>query len=335
MKNILIVLLLVTTIAFAAVAVAQRKVLKDQATELIQTKARIAALEDELNQKSEAIAQVSLAEQKAAVLQKTVTETAAAAVEKSQQVEQLQQKLDAAKTNDMGSLIGTMLKDPKMKEMIKNQQKLYIGPIVTKSYGAFMQQMNLSPDQSAQLRELIENKMMVAANSGTSMLDSSLDASQRAEIAKQIKSDTEAYDQQIKEFLGDENYKAFQSYEKTVPDRLGVDQFGTAVAGTSPLSDAQQAQLIEAFSEERNNFKWSVDFNKQAPENGDYSALFSEAHINQFAQEQERLDQQCLARAQTILNEQQLKAYEEFRKTQREMQIAGMKIAAKMFGGGK
>jgi hypothetical protein len=335
MKNILIAIFIVATIAFGSVSVAQRKVLKDQALKLQQTEARVAALEKELKDKSESIERASLAEQKATVLQKTVAETAAAAVEKSQQVEQLQQKLDLAKTNDMGSLIGNMLKDPKMKDMIKASQKLYIGPMVDKSYGAFVQQMNLSSEQAAGLKDLLQKKMLVATDMGTSMLDSSLDAAQRAELTKQIKTETDAYDAQIKDFLGEQNYKSFQDYEKTVPDRMVVDQFSTQLGDSATLTSDQQSQLIQAMSDERNNFKWTVNFNDQKSSGGDLATMFTDENISRFAQEQEQFDQQFLTRAQTILGPDQLKAFEQFKKSQRDMQIAGMKIAAKMFGGTK
>jgi hypothetical protein len=341
MKNILVIFLLAISVALGGLCVVQQhklrarsQILEAQAAEIESAQARGDALEKELKEKSEKIENAALAEQKAAVLQKAVTESSAAAIEKSEQVEKLQQTLDDAKTNNLGSMISGLLKDPKMKEMIKNQQKLYIGPMVDKSYSALFQKLNLTPDQSATLKDLLEKKMMVGADVGTSMLDSSLDAAKRKELTNQIKTETEAFDTQIKEFLGSENYQAFQSYEKTVPDRMTLGQFNDQLtAGGTPMTSIQQDQLIQAMNEERSGFKWTVDLSQQNSAAKDLSSAFTEDNINRYVQEKERFDQQFLQRAQNILAPDQMKAFQDFQKGQLIMQKTSMQMAAKMFGG--
>ena len=81
----------------------------------------------------------------------------------------------------------------------------------------------------------------------------------------------------------------------------------------------------------RSNFKWTTDLSKPEMAKGDYAAVFSEENVNKFAQEKERLDQEVLTRAQQILTPEQLTAFQDFQKAQRQMQIAGMKMAAQMF----
>jgi hypothetical protein len=173
--------------------------------------------------------------------------------------------------------------------------------------------------------------MLAGTDAGMSLMDGSLDASQRADLAKQIKSQTDDYDAEIKQFLGDDNYSAFQSYEKTLPDRTNVSQFNDQLSGATTLTSDQQAQLIQAMSEERNNFKWTTDYNNQNPPNGDYSSMFTDDKLNQFTQEKEQLDQQILARVKQILTPEQLTSFEQFQTTQRQLQLAGMKMAAQMF----
>ena len=225
-----------------------------------------------------------------------------------------------------------MFKDPKMKEMIKSSQKAFMGPMLDKQYAALFQQLNLTPDQTAALKDLLQKKMSVGADAGMSMLDGSLDAAQRVDLAKQMKSETDDYDAQIKQFLGDDNYQVFQAYEKTTPDRMTVSQFSDQLSGSAtPLSSDQQQQLIQMMSDERNGFKWTADYNNKNPLNGDFASMFSEDKINQFAKEKDQLDQQILARAQQMLTPEQLASFQQFQTTQRELQIAGMKMAATMF----
>ena len=325
MKNILIAILLMVVTVLGAFGLHQQK-------QIAQTQAQLAAVQKQLQDRSEADENTALAEKKSKALQAALVETSAFADKKSKQAEQLQQSLTAAKTNNPLQGLGAMFKDPKMREMMKSQQKAFMGPMIDKQYAALFQQLNLTPDQTAQLKDLLQKKMLVGADAGMSMLDDSLDATQRAELTKQSKTQTEDYDAQIKQLLGNDNYQAFQTYETTTPDRTTISQFSDQLASSAtPLSPDQQSQLMQAMSEERNGFKWTIDYNNQNAANGDFTAMFTEDKINQFASEKERLDQQILARAQQILNAEQLKALEQFQSTQRQLQIAGMKMAAQMF----
>ncbi|HZL79350.1 MAG TPA: hypothetical protein VFC17_10905, partial [Candidatus Limnocylindrales bacterium] len=209
---------------------------------------------------------------------------------------------------------------------------MFMGPMIDKQYAALFQQLNLTPEQAATLKDLLQKKMLAGAGAGMSLMDGSLDAAQRADLTKQIKSETDDYDAQIKQFLGDENYPAFQGYEKTVPDRMTVSQFSDQLAGgASPLSNDQQQQLAVAMNDARTSFKWTTDYSNKNPSSGDYASMFSEDKINQFTQEKEQFDQQFLTRAQQILTPEQAAAFQQFQTAQRQLQIMGMKMAANMF----
>jgi hypothetical protein len=249
--------------------------------------------------------------------------------EKAKQAEKLQQSLAAAKkkdTNPFGEF-SKILENPAMKEMIKAQQKATIGPVIDKQYAEFFQQMNLTPEQWATMKELLEKKILAGLDAGLAMMDGSLYGAQRAELSKQAKSANDDADAQIKQFLGDENYKTFQDYEKTSPYRTAVGQFSDQLAGSAtPLSEDQQAQLIQAMSDEQSGFKFTKNFGNKNPANGDYAA-----RINQYAMEKEKLDQRVLARAQQVLTPEQAEAFQKYQTTQRTLQLAGMKAGAKMF----
>jgi len=334
MKNIILSILFVACAALAVVCFVQESKLQKQGAELAQSKQQLATLQTELKEKTDAIEAAKLSEVKNKILQQTLNESTTAAVEQSKKAEQLQQSLAEAKTNNPLHSISAMLKDPKMREMMKAQQKAVIGPMIAKQYGDLFTQLNLTPDQQANLKDLIEKRMLAGADAGVSMMDDSIDASQRADLVKQIKTQTDEVDSEIKEALGDQNYQAFQAYEKTVPDRMNVSQFNDQFAGTSSaLSADQQTQLIQAMSDARNNFNWTSGLNQQNPgANGDVASLLTDENIDKFTQEREQFDDQFLARAQQILTPEQLQAFKAFQATQRQMQIMGMKMAKQMLG---
>lgn len=333
MKNIILTVLALSCAALAIVAVEQQSRLHIANSQLAEKQRQLAATQAELKENSEAIENAKLSEAKAKILQQTLNESAAATVEESKKAEQLQQSLAAAKTNNALHGMAAMFKDPKMREMIKSQQKAVLGPMIDKQYGDLMKQLNLTPEQAVTFKDLLQQKLLAGSDSGMSMLDDSMDASQRADLAKQIKAQADSFDSQIKQFLGDDNYQAFQAYEKSVPDRMSVGQFSDQLAGTpTALSSDQQQQLIQAMSDARNNFKWTADLNLQNPgANGNMAAVLTENNINQFAQEREQFDQQFLSAAQKILSPQQFAAFEEFQNTQRQLQITGLKMASQMF----
>jgi hypothetical protein len=327
MKNIIIAILLVATIALGAFCLHQQN-------QIAQTQSQLAGVQSQLQEKSAADEKNRFTESRAKMLQNALTETAAAAGEQSKQVAQLQKSLVATKTNGANPFgeMSKMFKDPKMKEMIKSSQKMIMGPMIDKQYAALFQQLNMTPEQAATLKDLLQKKMLAGADAGMSMMDGSLDAAQRADLAKQTKSETDDYDAQLKQFLGDDNYPAFQAYEKTVPDRMTVSQFSDQLAGgASPLSNDQQQQLAVAMNDARTSFKWTTDYNNKNPSSGDYASMFSEDKINQFTSEKEQFDQQFLTRAQQILTPEQAMAFQQFQAAQRQLQIMGMKMAANMF----
>jgi hypothetical protein len=324
MKNVAIAFLLAATISLGAFSWHQRN-------QIAQIQTQLANTQNQLKEKSEADEKIARAERKSKILQDTLVETSKFAADKSKQAEQLQQSLAAAKTNSSNP-IGEMFKDPKMREMIKSSQKAFLGPMIDKQYAALFQQLNLSPDQTAALKDLLQKKMEAGTDAGMSMLDGSLDAGQRTDLAKQMKSETDDYDAQIKQFLGDDNYPAFQNYEKTMPDRMTVSQFNDQLAGgAAALTADQQQQLIQAMNDARASFQWTTDYNNKNPANGDFASMFSDDKVNKFAKEKEQFDQQFLTRAQQILTPEQAAAFQQFQTSQRELQIAGMKMAAQMF----
>ncbi len=336
MKNILIVILLAATVALSAIAYRQSNQASQNRAELAQVHTELAASQTQVQAGKEAAEKIATNERKAKAMQEALTESSKFATEKTKQAEQLEAKLTEAKTNSANSNpmagMAKMFKDPKMREMIKTQRKAFMGPMITKQYEEFFKSANLSTEATDQLKQLMTDKMLVGADKGMAMLDDSTTAQERADMGKQIKAETDDYDAQIKTLLGD-NYAAYQSYEKTVPARTEVNQFGDQLSGDMALTAEQKTQLINELGATHSGFKWTTDYTQnKTPEDGDYAAMFSEEKLDKFTQEKESFDNEFLAKAQKILTPDQATKYAEFQKTQRDMQMFGMKMASQMFG---
>lgn len=326
MKNLLIAVLLIGTITFAGLYTHERNLARQAQKDVATLNQNVVEMQSRLDEQ----------EQQASSLQKHLETTRATAIAKADEITQLQQVITnktAASTNG-GNLLGEMFKSPEMKKMVQSQQQTVLGPMIAKNYAPFFSSLQLTPEQSAALKDLIVKRSMVDATAGVSLLGGDMDADKRKELLDQAKADKDSINDQIKQYLGADNYTQFESYEKTIPDRMMLNSYKDVQGqGAGALTPDQEQQLLQAMTEERSKFKFTTDFNDQSKITGDLSSLFTDEKIAQFQTERAQLDQNYLQRAQSILSQDQLGPFEKFLTSQRDMQSAGMKMAAKMFGG--
>lgn len=227
-----------------------------------------------------------------------------------------------------------MFKDPAMREMIKSQQKAFMGTAVEMTYGNLLKELNLPPDQNDKLKNLIKSKLLAASEMGMNMLASDLTPEKRKELAASLKEQTDAVNAQIRQLLGDQNYPQFELYEKMQPERQAVTGLKQQLPSSAALNPTQEQQLLQAMYDERKNFKFSTDFYNQQNSQANPAEFFTEEKLAAFAKEREQLDQLLLVKARQILTSDQLVPFQDFQKSQRDLQLNAMKMAAKMFSGG-
>lgn len=328
MKNILIGVLLLTTLVFGGLYLTQNE-------KISEAKSEAANLRQKLVESESSVAQQ---EERTATLQTKLHDTQAKAIAKAEEVTQISEALTnhiQSQTNaKSANPFGEMFKSKEMKDMIKSQQKTVLGGMIDKNYAPYFTSLNLTPEQSSSLKDLILNRGLVDAEAGMSMLSGdNNDPAKRKEIMDKTKTDRDAVNSQIKDFLGEDNYTQFQTYEKTIPDRMSLNMYKDQQgSGPGALNPDQEAQLIQVMGDERQNFKFTTDYSDQSKFNGDIASYFTEDKINKFYQESEELNQHYLDRAKTILTPEQVDPFTKFLNSQREMQKAGFKMAMTMFG---
>jgi hypothetical protein len=330
MKNILIGILLLTTLVFGGLYLSQNQ--KNG-----ESKSEIASLRQKLTEMESNVAEQ---EERTATLQSRLQDTQAKAIAKAEEVTQISEALTnrvQSQTNAKpANPFGEMFKSKEMKDMIKSQQKTVLGGMVDKNYASYFASLNLTPEQSASLKDLILTRGLVDAELGMSMMSGDNDAAKRKELSDQAKVDRDAINSQIKDFLGADNYTQFQSYEKTIPDRMSLNMYKDQQgSGPGALSPDQEAQMIQAMSDERQNFKFTTDFSDQSKITGDFASNFTDEKIDQYLNELAELNQHYLERIKGILTPEQIDPFTKFLNSQREMQKISFKMAMTMFGGRK
>jgi len=331
MKNVIIVLLLVVSVALGGFLFQSNQKAKQGETKLAALQKEVADLQASLAQREEHAAGLR---QKLEAAQVESVSNAGAAAQLSQALTNQVQALADAGTNEKpANPFAEMFKNPEMRDMIKKQQKTVFASMIEKNYSDFIKTQQLTPEQTTALKDLITKKMAIGADLGMEMMSGELTAEQRTDLTKRIKSETDAAGAEIKDFLGADTYASFETYEKSLPDRMAVSGFKDQLSGgANALNGDQEQQLIQAMTQERAGFKFTTDFSDQSNMSEDIFSKFTEDKMNLFFQEQDQLNQRYLAKAQTILSSDQYAAYQKSLTAQQDMMKMGMKMAASMFG---
>lgn len=328
MKNLVIGILVLVSAALGGL-------LLQKHSQLRQAEQEIATLKQEAE---DLVADRATQEHEATVLRekldKSLAESAANAGTAAQLSVALTNRVEAEEATNAkpANPFAEMFKNKEMREMIREQQKTVLGGMLDKNYADFFKAMNLTPEQTATMKNLLMEKMLGGAELGMEMMSGEMTAEQRTELTKKLKETTEAIDQQLKDLLGEENYSQFQAYEKSVPDRMALEQFKGQLTAEMALNSSQEQSLLAAISEERLGFKFTTDYSNQQDFSEDMFSKFTEERMDLYFQEQDQLNQRILARVQPILSADQYNAYAKSLKSQQDMMKMGMKMAASMFG---
>jgi len=306
---VFVVLAMVLTPVLAAVAIWQAYIIKNQA-------GQITALTHQ--QQEQKIEQEELTGKNASLQKRNEVLNA--------ESKQLRSKLDAApavaeatpsatpkKENPLSAYM-KMLKDPKMREMIKAQQRMAM-PML---YSDLVKQLNLSPDDAKKLYDLLADQQMARINGDkTNGVDPAADATAA-----------------LKQFLGDDGYSQYESYQKSISDHMIVNQFSQGLTGQDALTDSQRTGLLQIMSQARSEMPASVlDAGSNASMQDKMAAMSSEDQTNQLIQNQEDMNKKILAQAQGILTPSQLTSLQNQLDQTLKMMQMGIQMSKSMGGG--
>jgi hypothetical protein len=331
MKNSAIFILVAAAVAFGGLYFREYWKVREAGATVVSLREQVRELEGRLAQQ----------ETRSAGLQTRLKDTRERASAKADEVASLEQAItnqaeasakQKAPMTEMFKGVGEMMKNPDTKEMIKTQQKAVLNGMLEKAYAPLVNQLGLTPEQAAAFKDLVVNKSLAGATVGVSLLSES-DPEKRSQLLEQTKIEKDAYDLQIKQMLGDDNFQQFQTYEKSLSDRMTIGMFrDQQAAGSGALTADQENQMVQMMTQERQNFKFTTDLSDQSKVSGELASGLSEDKVNQFLQEQEQLQQRYLSRAQTFLSTDQYASYQKFLSSQLQMQKLGLNMASQMFG---
>ncbi len=226
-----------------------------------------------------------------------------------------------------------MFRDPEMKKVMRTQQSMGLRMM----YGDLGKELGLSTADTDKLLELIADRQMDASEKAMASIDGAekdpAKLAQAGQDAQQVVAD---YEEKLKALLGPEKMTKLNEFERTMGDRMALQQYsGSFSAAGQPLDATQRTGLLQIMKEER----LKTPAGPLDPGSKDVAAsmkaMQSGDALEKSLETQRQLQQRVFDRAHTVLTPDQMNAFAEAQKAQLQMQEMGVKMGRAMFGGDK
>jgi len=148
---------------------------------------------------------------------------------------------------EMRARMKVLQDDPKYQKLVALEQKAALDF----RYGALFKQLNLSPAQLDQLKNLLLQREQAQGDALQAARDQGINFRDDPQALRQAVSDAQSSaDDQIKAALGDAGYAAYQQYEQTGTERALAGQLQQSLSYTAaPLTDDQSRQLVQILAQ--------------------------------------------------------------------------------------
>ena len=212
-----------------------------------------------------------------------------------------------------------MLKDPATKDVMRAQQKLALDM----NYGSLFERMGLPPDGLEELKELLVDKQMAFMDMSSSMMATPRTSAEMKERAERVSAITEEYNDKIRLAIGEHYYEIYKQFEETLHDRMQVDVFKQFLSSNDRLTVRQEDDLIAAMYETRTDFYSSAQADKEQPVD---PSRFTQEDLSRKLEELADLQDGYIARAQDILSEPQMEQFAKSMEQWRAMQESQIRM---------
>lgn len=229
---------------------------------------------------------------------------------------------------DWSKTFGKMFADPEMKKMMRTQQ----GMAVRMMYADFVKQLGLSPEAGDRLMELLADRQMETSSKSMALMSGKRDPKQLADAGKEVNDAKAGFDAKIKDVIGADGYSQFEQYERTMGDRMLMQQYQQQFAASGQsLQDGQRDALLQIMTDERlKSPPTPFDTNGKDPA-AQIQALQSDQALHDYIASQDDYNRRVLDKAGQVLSPDQLVAFQKIQQQMSEMQQMGIKMGRSMF----
>jgi hypothetical protein len=222
------------------------------------------------------------------------------------------------KPKGKGAMLAKMFKDPEMRKMLVAQQ----AAMMRGFYSDFVKEARLTPDEADKFFQLIEDRQMALMDSSANLMSGGPVDMKAATAATDTANDA------LKELLGPDRYGIYRDFEKTLGDRIQVQQFSQQLGAVgAPLEDNQTQSLIAIMSQERASMPGIQ------PGNSGGMANMTPEQMDEYSKQVDAMNQRVYNRALSVLTPSQLSAFATYQKNMTNAQMAGLKMTQQMLQG--
>jgi len=219
--------------------------------------------------------------------------------------------------------IAEMFDLPEMKDMLRTQQKM----MLDQQYGELFISLNLSQEVKTALKELLAEKMTTGMEVGMKVMEGEMSAGEYQQQAQEIALQLQETENRIRDLLGEDDYLYYEQFEDTQMERMQVDMLRQNLPPDRLPTWEQENELILAMHEERTAFVFDVPDLEQ-PAMG--VSGMNEDQIQNHLDEMDRLHEQYIVRAASILDEGALEAFSDSLQQWLTMQEMSLRMATKL-----
>ncbi len=214
-----------------------------------------------------------------------------------------------------------MWDNPTGKAMMNRGTKMAVAMM----YQDFIDGMKMTKEEGEYFKNLLGKGVADQQEIGMKMLGASPD--ERKALVDEITKRSGENEAEIKKFLNsDEDFKSFSDYKNHLPEHQALDGIRTVMADKgAPLDPETETRLADAMYRARTQ--------SNAPDMSGPAAMDQLAKGNMaetFEKNLEKQQETLRVAVSGILNETQMAAFQDYQKQMKEMQMMGIKMAAKM-----
>jgi hypothetical protein len=214
-----------------------------------------------------------------------------------------------------------MWDNPAGKAMMNSGTKMAVAMM----YQDFIDKLKMTKEEGEYFKNLLGKGMADQQELGMKMLGASPD--EQKALVDEITKRSGENDAEIKKFLNsDEDFKSFSDYKNRLPEHQELDGIRTVMADKgAPLAPETETRLADAMYRARTQ--------SNAPDMSGPAAMDQLAKGNMeetFVKNWEKQQETLRVEVSGILNETQMAAFQDYQQQMKEMQLMGIKMAAKM-----
>lgn len=227
-----------------------------------------------------------------------------------------------------------MLNDPETRALLRKQQQQQVTKAIDKLVSTnFARELNLSPEQTTRVKELLRNRVLAGADFTTAMLFDGLDDNALAQRGRETKQKIDESETALRELLGMDGFNALKEHEQSMPERDGVKEFRKELESSdAPLNAEQEKSLLAAMGAERQAFSFRIDYSD--PAKYDYEHIrdfFSEANLQTYFEDLQQVNARIAERATLFLSPTQLEQLKNAQNEHLEKARLTVKMTTELF----